>query len=334
MTTEIIFASNKLGNVHNEQLQLMLDKFHLGQLISSTKTANGAMGQTMLITSTEGKFVLKGNPLYPGQLVEEKFFIENLHKRTKVKVPIPYRIDDSEEIFGWSYSLMPCLQGEHMNSGHFQALLNAEDKHRLAEAIAETLREFHRWKVKQFGELDTGNFTIVPFKEGYVKWLYNRIMFWLEDAKKYSVITTDDIKWTETLLEGSRQSFETFTSPTFVMGDFKPGNFLINNGLNGWEISGVFDFTNAYFGDPVSDLIKMMIYYMDNGEQEIAKHLLNVYLDDIKNKEAVKNRLKIHMLQQRVLDWGCAKAINMVTWDPNLPFSQWVETYTNFLDKE
>ena len=37
-------------------------------------------------SSTEGDFVLKGNPLFSGQFVEEKFFVENIHKRTNVIV--------------------------------------------------------------------------------------------------------------------------------------------------------------------------------------------------------------------------------------------------------
>ncbi|MCY9166527.1 hypothetical protein [Bacillus atrophaeus] len=83
MTAEIIFASNKLGIINDDQLQSMLDKINLGKIISSKKTANGAMGQTMFVSSTEGAFVFKGNPLYTGQLVEEKFFVEELNRRTQ-----------------------------------------------------------------------------------------------------------------------------------------------------------------------------------------------------------------------------------------------------------
>src|SRR5690625_1108148 len=87
VTTEIIFASNKLGKVTDAALQKMLDKFNLGKLISSERTAQGAMGQTMFITSTKNEFVLKGNPLYAGQFMEEKFFVDQIHKRTDVIVP-------------------------------------------------------------------------------------------------------------------------------------------------------------------------------------------------------------------------------------------------------
>ncbi|MBS4207317.1 aminoglycoside phosphotransferase family protein [Bacillus sp. FJAT-50079] len=326
MTAEIIFASNQLGIINDDQLQSMLEKFNMGTLISFKKTANGAMGQTMFVSSTEGEFVFKGNPLYKGQLVEEKFFIENLQQRTNVPVPVPYIIDDSQEFFGWSYALMPRLQGEHLYS---KSKLHVDEKLEIAELISKTMAEFHTWSVTESGELNTENFNITPFKDTYVQWLYKRIMFWLEDAKKYSIITSEDFEWVETLLDDSKESLDRFSSPTFVMGDFKPGNFLINLGDRGLEISGVFDFTNSYFADPISDLIKMITFYMDNNEWEMAKHLVRVYCSEFKEKEDLIKRMKVHMLHQRILDWGCAKAMNMVTWDDELLFSQWVEGYTD-----
>ncbi|WP_100011721.1 phosphotransferase [Lentibacillus sediminis] len=129
MTTKIIFASNKLGDVTNDQLQLMLNKFNKGKLLSSQRPANGVMGQTILISSTAGEFVLKGNPLYPGQFLGEQYFVENLQEKTNVVVPSPYLIDHSEGIFGWSYSLMPRLQGEHLDS----AKINPNEKLEIAE---------------------------------------------------------------------------------------------------------------------------------------------------------------------------------------------------------
>jgi aminoglycoside phosphotransferase (APT) family kinase protein len=325
MTTEIIFASNKLGEVMDDSLQKMLEKFNLGKLISSERTSYGVMGQTMFVSSTEGEFVLKGNPLFPGQFIEEKYFVDNLEKQTGITVPVPYMIDGSEDIFGWSYSLMPRLQGEHL---HLLPSLNENQKLEIAELVANTLLEFHSWKVDQAGELDTKSLTIKPFEKSYTEWLYNRIRFWLLDAKKYSVITLEDEKWVENLLRKAKDSFDNIASPTFVMGDFKSENFLLKSKPTGWEISGVFDFTNSYFGDGISDLIKMVTMYINNGEQAIARHLLSVYIEGSVQKEGFKQRIKVHMLQQRVLDWGCAKAMDMVTWDDGLSFSDWVEYYT------
>ncbi len=330
MTSKIIFASNKSVMINDEQLQAMLDKFKLGKLISSEKTANGAMGQTIFVASTEGDFVFKGNPLYDGQLLEEKFFIENIHKRTKVSVPMPYIIDNSGEILGWSYAIMPRLPGEHLNSKRITDNLSIDKKFIVAELIANTLSEFHTWKVTDFGDLNTDNFTIEPFKESYTQWLFNRIMFWLEDAKKYSEITVEDVHWVRDLLEQSKEAFEKLKTPTFIMGDFKPGNFLIHSRESNLEIGGVFDFTNSYFADPISDLIKMVTYYIDANESKIAAHLIKVYCGELgEEKGSVIKRIKVHMLHQRVLDWGCAKAMNMVTWDNSLPFFKWVESYTD-----
>lgn len=332
MTSNIMFASNRLGILNDGQLQAMLDRFELGKLISSEKTANGAMGQTMFVSSTAGDFVLKGNPLYDGQLLEEKFFIESIYKRTKVPVPMPYIIDQSGEIFGWSYALMPRLPGEHLNSNYFKDNLSKDEKFTVAELIAKTLSEFHTWTVTDFGDLNTEHFTVAPFKDSYKQWLFKRIMFWLEDAKKYSKITARDMHWVEDLFEQSNEAFEKFITPTFIMGDFKPGNFLIHSKENKWEIGGVFDFTNSYFADPITDLMKMVIYYIDADDSDVAGHLIKVYCRELaEEKETIIKRMKVHMLHQRVLDWGCAKAMNMVTWDENLPFYKWVESYTDLV---
>ncbi len=333
MTSKIIFSSNNLGVITDDQLQGMLNKFNLGRLISSKNTEQGVMKQTRYVFSTEGEFVFKGNPLYPGQLIEEKFFVEELHKRTTVNVPIPYLLDDTDDIFGWSYSLMPRLPGEHLNSNRLSSNLNQKDKFKIAGLIAETLLESHSWKVSHYGDLDTKDLTLRPFEGSYATWLYNRIRYWLNDAKKYSQITNEDVVWVEAILENAKCTFESLSSPTFVMGDFKPGNFLLHGGSNELHISGVFDFTNAYFGDPISDLIKMMTIYIDKEEIEVAKYLLSHYLDGSVEKEEYKQRLQVHMLHQRILDWGCAKAIRMVTWDDNLAFSDWAARYTDTLAK-
>lgn len=331
MTSKIIFASKKLGTIHHNQLQAMLDRFNLGTLISSRKTELGAMGQTMFVSSTKGDFILKGNPLYHGQLEEEKFFIENIEKRTDTPVPIPYLIDKSSDIFGWSYALMPHLPGEHIDSKLLKNTLTKENKLQIAESIASTLTIFHKWKVADFGELHIETMKITPLKPTYTDWIFQRIMFWLEDAKKYSTITDEDIEWSRSLLAEAKEAFHSLDSPTFIMGDFKPGNFLVNSGESGWRISGVFDFTNSYFGDPVSDLIKMVTYYLNHNETGIAKHMLNKYFEGWSGRNFIKSRLKVHMLHQRVLDWGNGKATKTATWDDSISFSEWAAPYTELI---
>jgi hygromycin-B 7''-O-kinase len=136
MTTTIYFSSNRLGEVTHEQLQRVLDRFDLGRLLSFGRTAEGVMGQTLYISSTAGQFVLKGNPLFSGQWVEERYMVEQLHTRTSIPVPAPYLVDDTEDIFGWSYAVMPRLYGEHIHTPELQAKLTSRDKQQIAEILA------------------------------------------------------------------------------------------------------------------------------------------------------------------------------------------------------
>jgi hygromycin-B 7''-O-kinase len=328
VTTEIFFSSNKLGEVTNEQLQLMLNRFNLGKLISSEKTSKGVGKQTIFVLSSSGEYVLKGNPLFEGQFIEEKFYVDNLLRRTELPVPFPYLIDESGDLFGWSYYIMPRLPGRHINEPGFEAGLSVVDKKQIAELLAICLKELHSWKVDKYGEFDPKNRNVRPFEGSYKTWLYDRIRYWLEDAKKYSVITPRDIEWVEELLAASEGVFDDLRSPNFVMGDFKADNILVQDKTNGWSLSGIFDFTTGYFGDGIADLPRMIAMYLDDGEEEVAKQFITVYFKCSEAKEAFVERFRVHMLHQRVLDWGCANAINNVTWDKDLSFSQWAERYT------
>jgi hygromycin-B 7''-O-kinase len=174
-----------LGKVTDQQLQRMLNRFNLGKLISFQRTSKGVGNQTMFVISSSGEYVLKGNPLFEGQFVEEKFYVDNLLRRTKLPVSSAYLIDVSEDIFGWNYSVMSRLPGTHFNE---EAELSREDKIQIAELLALSLSELHTWKVDQYGEFDPKNQTVRPFEDSYKSWLYKRIRYWLEDAKKYSVI--------------------------------------------------------------------------------------------------------------------------------------------------
>ncbi|MFS0780583.1 phosphotransferase family protein [Bacillus sp. 1P06AnD] len=326
MTATVLFASGQLGDIKDGQIQNMLDQYGYGNLISFRKTSQGAMEQTLHIESSRGSFILKGNPLYPGQLAEEKFFIDQIAKRTNIPVPTPYIIDETKNIFEWSYSIMPCLPGSHLDSARIQESICGKDSIQLAELLAETLTILHSWKSEVFGEWDTTEGHVKPFSESYPDWLFSRVKHWLKDAEKYSVIKLEDYRWVEEMLESSRAVFTTFESPTFVMGDFKPGNFLVARDTR-WKISGVFDFTNAYFADPLSDLAKMAIHYWDHQKGDEAAHFIQLYTRNNAIKENERIRLHIHLLHQRVLDWGCAHAIGAVTWEKQLSFSDWMKRY-------
>lgn len=329
MTTEIFFSSKRLGDITYEQLQRMLNRFELGTLISGVRTARGSGNQTLLVTASSGAYILKGNPLYEGQLAEEKYVVDQLHARTRLPVPYPFLVDEADEVFGWGYALMPRLPGWHMHDPKLQAEVGFADRLELAKLLALRLSEMHGWQGECFGEWDPVNGRMRPFEGTYSSWLFNRILFWLDDARKYSVITEADVEWVKHLLNASRKCLDELKASCFVMGDFKADNLLVERGKKGWQLSGIFDFTSVYFGDGLADLPKMVISYMEEGQAELARQFMKTYLKHANESslESVAARFRVHMLHQRVLDWGCAHAIQRVTWDPRLSFAEWAKPY-------
>lgn len=335
MTTRIYFATNQIGDVSFSSLQEALHEFDLGILEEYKQTEKGVMGQTLLIRTSQGEYILKGNPLYVGQLQEEQFFAQQLAEHTAIPVPVPYLLQKNTDLLGWSYAIMPRLPGKHLYDSSHQAALGQDEQEEIASMLAHSLVELHRWKVPDAGEYDPIAERIVPFAGTYLDWLYGTIRHWLLDAQKYSVITDADIAWVDEQLRLAEVAFEAMPVPGFVMGDFKVENFVIQkigSHASDWRISGLFDFTTSYFGDGTADLTKMTAMYIHKNQPELAKRFLHTYRELVcaNDEERCKHfavRLGIHLLYQRILVWGEAKATNRVTWEADLPFAVWAQRY-------
>lgn len=94
-------------------------------------------------------------------------------------------------------------------------------------------------------------------------------------------------------------------------------------------MSALFDFTTGYFGEPLADLPRLTLYYLELGRESLAESFVRSYLRASGETGALAERLQVHMLHQRVLDWGCAWAIDNVTWDKTLSFSNWARRYVD-----
>lgn len=119
---------------------------------------------------------------------------------------------------------MPRLPGRHI---HDPELLHHEDACGIAAALGRSLRALHGWKADHPGEFDPDIGHIRTFAGSYTAWLYGTVRYWLDDAAKYSVITDRDKAWVEQLLDDAQPAMDRLASPSFVMGDFKPENVLV-----------------------------------------------------------------------------------------------------------
>src|ERR1700730_7093772 len=131
--------SKRLGPLRTEQFDAALARFDLGKFIRAELIPFGLFGQNVFVTSTAGEFVLRGSPHFEWQFPTERYFVDLLHEKTAVPVPSPYLIDESPEIFGWSYVLMPRMPGIQVDDPKVKGLLSRADRRQMAHAMGETL---------------------------------------------------------------------------------------------------------------------------------------------------------------------------------------------------
>lgn len=275
-------------------------------MLSFKPTEHGVMKQTLVIHTSTGDYIFKGNPLYQGQWKEEQYMIEQLKKRTETPVPTPYIIDTAEDLFGYSYVIMPLLPGNHYHE--LDTLTLSEEEHNaILSLLAAALYELHTWRSEVAGEYDPETEYIHSFDQGLYSFLKEQIIYWLEDAKKYSPIDKEDIVWVRDKLGAAESSFLNIETYSFVMGDYKSENILIQPKAGGWEVSGIIDFTTAYFGDPLADVVKFTNQLLWKGQLKRAGFFLSSYLQTANlpgSSRDISLRLSIHFLYSLVLRWG------------------------------
>ena len=306
LTTRIYFSAPRITNVQQNTIQEMLSRWGLGALHSYKPTEHGVMKQTLFIHTSTGDYVFKGNPLYPGQWKEEQFMIQQLKQHTKAPVPVPYIIDSAEDLFGYSYVIMPLLPGVHYHDLDKLALSEEEDQVILSK-LAAALLELHTWRTKEAGEYDPETEDLRPFHQGLYSFSKEQILYWLEDAKKYSPIEDADMDWVHEKISAAESSFCDIEMYSFVMGDYKSENILIQQNASEWEVSGIIDFTTAYFGDPLADVVKFTNQLLWKGQQKRAGFFLSSYLQNVdlpSSPNDISSRLSIHFLYSLVLKWG------------------------------
>lgn len=92
--------SQYLGMIDDNQFQAALDRFQLGTFVKAEPIPFGLFGQNVFVTSSQGEYVLRGQPHFWWQFSTEQFYVRLLHERTQVPVPWPYLIDPEPDIFG------------------------------------------------------------------------------------------------------------------------------------------------------------------------------------------------------------------------------------------
>jgi len=320
--------STHLGTISEEQFDQALQRLGLGNFVKAEKITYGIIGQNVFLTSTKGEFVFRGNPISPNQFLIEQFVASKLHKHTNVTVSYPYYVDELTDIFGWSYAIMPRLQGIQIaNGGTMLMEIEKPDRLKIARAMAEVLVEMQKFTYKEHGEeasslmnvyyADEDREEIIQGRQEHIAKLRERHPVTDEDADYIMNILTENI-------DGLFVPFE----PCFKMGDFKEDNVLFSHDAKSgdWEVCGVYDLAYSHFGDGESEIYRAYAMYLEV-DVDVAAEFISTYKALKPPREGFEKRLKVHLMGERLGMWEWAMNEQKAWWDENFSLKDWLMFY-------
>ena len=229
--------SKRLGVLTGAQLQAALDQFDLGRLLSATPAPGGFSGQNVFLTTTRGEFVLRGCPHYDWQFKRERFFSRVIHEETDVPTAWPYLIEPSEDIFSWSFAIMPRLSGirsasPEVEGGHSGAAGTAT-----ANALGAGLARLHRATRPEPAVYDPAIDALRP-RSGepgplpmWSWWGFQKSTpEFLAECVRSGVVSANDGSWAQAIVDLNSQALKVPFTPTLVHHDYKQANVVLGLG--------------------------------------------------------------------------------------------------------
>lgn len=347
--------SKRLGTISPTQFQSALDRFDLGSFIQAESIPFGLFGQNVFLISTKGEYVLRADPHFPWQFPTECFFARLLHEGTQVPVPWPYMVEPSEDVFGWSYAMMPRLHGLQLADPNVKDSLKEDDKRGIARAMGEILASMHQLTWPFSGRYNTKSGMVHPFELAqelswpfpvqndvkanthpfssitYSERIVEQIRRYLALSRNYNDCTTvSDVIWVEELITHAQSAFEDAFQACFVMQDYKEHNVVVNRTNGGWHVSGLFDLMEAHFGDGEADLSRTIAMYLDENLM-LAQEFAQAYVENISLRPGFAERFPIYMLHDRLIIWEYIQRNGNVAWNATKTFRDWSSRYISCL---
>ena len=255
MTLEPRRYSEGLGVIDGRQLQRASDLFDLGEVVRAEPASAGLWGQNILLSTTAGEFVLRGNPQTPYQLSKEQLVAAEINRRSTLPVPFPYHLSNDLEVFGWPFAVMPLLAGT-MGARIWE---DADDAARvvLAAAHGHALAELHQATFDAPGPYDDATNAFVPVDD-FKGWTLERIETLRARCRDIDALPADAERFIDEVLASCSEALTERLVPVLVHHDFSLANTNYQTTDAGYHATGVFDLGEAHIGDGEEDLIRFL----------------------------------------------------------------------------
>jgi hygromycin-B 7''-O-kinase len=115
--------------------------------------------------------------------------------------------------------------------------------------------------------------------------------------------------------------------PCLVMQDYNRSNLVVQQQGTRWQVSGVFDLMEAYFGGGETDLSRLFAVYQEE-DRQLAQAFLQGYLSQTTLRPGFARRFPIYMLLDRAIVWEFGQPV-AGWWDGQRTFRDWASRFTS-----
>lgn len=323
--------SERLGAISDAQFAAVCERLGLGRFVGAAPTTSGLFGQNVFVMTTDGEFVLRGAPHWvkgPGetewrredrwQFSKEAFFARLLHERTTAPVPWPMLHDETSDIFGWPYLVMPKMPGLCTDERAILKALPPDDRRAVAAALGETLAQMQTLTWPFAGDFGVTSIVLEPFAEGTVGAIIRQTRDIAAECGER--LTPDDRAWIERAVENVTND----VPACYVHCDYKHGNLTLAKDGGAWRVSGLFDLHESRFSDGALDVVRTACAYLDS-EPELAGVFVQAY-----GKPLDAARIRLYVLNDRLKFWGYFTQPSVdAAWARGKTFRGWAQRYVD-----
>ncbi len=344
MNTPAVY-SQRLGAISNSRFQAVSTRLGLGRFLEAKAIASGLFGQNVFMHTTAGEFVLRGAPHWVRgdgdatyrqedrwQFTKERFFAQQLHERTSVPVPWPMRHDQSSDLLGWPYLVMPRMPGECFDERSILKALSPEDRVEVAGALGRMLAQMQQFHWPSAGDVSPVSMMFEPVAAGNTPWVINETLFYTAMAQANGAITPADRLLVESVCSTALELAQA-RPITFVHGDYKLDNLTLLKDNRGWRVAGVFDLHTARFGDGALDIVRQACSYLDT-EPAMVTRFLQGYLDHVEVDASITQVTPLYVVNERMKIWEYFSRSETASqgsqqWRHGKTFTSWADRYVN-----
>lgn len=240
---------------------------------------------------------------------------------------LPSLLEESEEIFGWNWAIMPRVPGISLvpEAGH---QFPAEERWNQAASLGAALAALHTVTMETPAAYDRRRRGLEPLATPYGDYAAAHVRRLLRRCRQASPATTDaDVSWVESVVSECLPAFEEPFTPCVVHLDYSENNAVLARDGGRWRVAAVVDWMTAEVGHPEADLCRSLAHYRSRDASE-QRPFLEAYRAVHPEAPGFSERFPLLMLWERLLIWEYGQR-NTVWFPRGLTLRRWAEPFLN-----